>query len=109
MKRFVLGATFLLAACTATHAGFTQAQLGAVYADAKPNAQLPLGQGFVDETGKKTTLRAAIGNRPAVVVFADYTCTTLCGPILPERQRRESAAQRACRCSRRRRRPPAGC
>lgn len=82
MKRFVLGATFLLAACTATHAGFTQAQLGAVYADAKPNAQLPLGQGFVDETGKRTTLRAAIGNRPAVVVFADYTCTTLCGPIL---------------------------
>ena len=67
MKRFVLGATFLLATCTASHAGFTQAQLGAVYADAKPNAQLPLEQGFIDETAKKTTLRAVIDNRPAVV------------------------------------------
>jgi protein SCO1/2 len=82
MKRLVIGATFFLAACAAAHASFTQAQLGAVYADAKPDAQLPLGQDFVDETGKVTTLGAAIGNGPAVIVFADYTCTTLCGPIL---------------------------
>ena len=37
---------------------------------------------FVDENGKPRTLGDAIGNRPAVVVFADYTCKTLCGPIL---------------------------
>jgi protein SCO1 len=82
MKGLVLGTAFFLAACTAAHAGYTKAELGAVYTDAKPDAQLPLAQDFLDENGKATTLGAAIGNRPAVLVFADYTCTTLCGPIL---------------------------
>jgi protein SCO1 len=82
MKRLLVGILVLLCACSATHAKFSQAQLGAVYADPKPNAQLPLGQKFLDGNGKPLTLREAIGDRPAVVVFADYTCTTLCGPIL---------------------------
>src|SRR5262245_6175571 len=28
------------------------------------------------------TLGAALGGRPALLIFADYTCRTLCGPIL---------------------------
>lgn len=82
MTRMALSMLVVLAACACAHAGFTKTQLGVVYADPKPNAQLPLAQEFVDENGKPLTLGEAIGKSPAVVVFADYTCKTLCGPIL---------------------------
>jgi protein SCO1/2 len=82
MTRIFLGTLMLLGACAATQAAFSKAQLGAAYADPKPNAQLPLAQEFTDEGGKPLTLGGAIDGKPAVVVFADYTCTTLCGPIL---------------------------
>jgi len=82
MKRLAVGATFFLAACAAAHAGLTQQQLGAVYADPKPDAQLPLAVQFTDAAGKRITFGEAIDGKPAVIVFADYTCTTLCGPIL---------------------------
>jgi protein SCO1 len=82
MKRIALGVLVVLAACASAQARFAKTQLNAVYADPKPDAQLPLARNFVDERGKPLTLGDAIGNRPAVVVFADYTCKTLCGPIL---------------------------
>ena len=82
MKRIALCMSLILGACVAAQAGFSKAELAAVYVDAKPNAQLPLETRFVDRDGHRRTLGNAIGNRPAVVVFADYTCTTLCGPIL---------------------------
>ncbi len=63
-------------------AGFTTTQLAAVSAAPPPNAALPLKLSFRDEHGGPLTLAAAIGGVPAVVVFADYTCHTLCGPIL---------------------------
>jgi len=80
MKRLAL--LLLLCASGAAQASFSQTQLESVFVDAKPNAQLPLAQRFVDEKGLPLTLSEALDNRPAVVVFADYTCTTLCGPIL---------------------------
>jgi protein SCO1/2 len=63
-------------------AGFTTAQLDSIAASPPPNAALPLDLGFRDETGQTATLASAIGGVPAVVIFADYTCRTLCGPIL---------------------------
>jgi len=63
-------------------AGFTRAQLASISASPPANAVLPLDLSFRDENGRIMTLRAAIGAAPAVVVFADYTCRTLCGPIL---------------------------
>jgi protein SCO1/2 len=63
-------------------AGFTTPQLSDVAAAPSPNAALPLDLGFVDEDGRPRTLAGALGAVPAVVVFADYTCHTLCGPIL---------------------------
>jgi protein SCO1/2 len=45
------------------------------------NASAPLDTAVTDETGKRQTLRAFI-TKPTVLVFADYTCRTLCGPIL---------------------------
>ena len=52
--------------------------------DAKPRigAQLPLGLGFRDDSGRPITLGQALGGKPAILVFADYRCTSLCGPGL---------------------------
>ena len=63
-------------------AGFTQAQLASISASPPPNAVLPLDLMFRDESGNPTTIRSAIGGVPALAIFADYTCRTLCGPII---------------------------
>ena len=70
------------AAPTPATAGFTSTQLAAISATPPPNAALPPQLSFRDENGRLLTLAAAIGGVPAIVVFADYTCHTLCGPIL---------------------------
>jgi protein SCO1/2 len=44
-------------------------------------AAAPLDTVVVDESGKPQTLHAFV-THPTVLVFADYTCRTLCGPIL---------------------------
>lgn len=45
-------------------------------------AAVPLDATVIDETGRARTMRHLV-SRPSVLVFADYTCTTLCGPIVP--------------------------
>ncbi len=82
MKRLALIFCTLIGACAAAQAGFSRAELDKVSANPAPNAQLPLSTGFMDETGKRLTLSEAIGARPAILIFADYTCTNLCGPVL---------------------------
>src|SRR5581483_692754 len=63
-------------------ANFTRAQLAQISASPSPQAALPIGLSFHDENGRDTTIAGALGATPAVVIFADYTCRTLCGPIL---------------------------
>jgi protein SCO1/2 len=82
MKRLALSLAILLSVGTAASAHFTKAMLSSVYVHASPNTPLPVGLSFIALDGHTTTLAAAIGNRPAVMIFADYTCKTLCGPIL---------------------------
>jgi protein SCO1/2 len=81
MTRALLALLLLLTASSA-QADFSRAALEKIAADPKPDAQLPLAVSFTDVHGDARTLREAIGSTPAVVVFADYTCHTLCGPIL---------------------------
>lgn len=70
-------------ACVApAYANFTSTQLAAISASPSPDAALPLGLRFRDENGRPVTVGDAIGGVPALVVFADYTCRTLCGPIV---------------------------
>lgn len=76
-----LGAGALALAPAAT-AGFTQAQLASISASPPPNAVLPLDLVFRDESGRPSTIGSAIGGVPALTIFADYTCRTLCGPIV---------------------------
>jgi protein SCO1/2 len=47
-----------------------------------PGAQLPLDAELVDESGKPTTLGAALGQRPAVVILEYLHCSNLCGLVL---------------------------
>ncbi|MBV8926915.1 MAG: SCO family protein [Bradyrhizobium sp.] len=70
------------AAAAPTNAGLVEAEVKKVEAAPAPDAALPLDLGFLDETGRALTLREAIGSLPSVLVFADYTCRMLCGPVL---------------------------
>jgi protein SCO1 len=63
-------------------AGVSRAALDAVYVDPRPGAALPLNLEFRDDSGQVRSLAGALAGRPAVLVFADYTCHTLCGPVL---------------------------
>jgi protein SCO1/2 len=64
------------------HANFTAAQLAEISAAPPADAALPLGLTFRDDNGRATTIATALADHPAVLIFADYTCRTLCGPIL---------------------------
>lgn len=66
----------------AAAAGVNNAALDAVYVEPKPGAALPMNLEFRDEAGQTRSLATALKDRPAVLVFADYTCHTLCGPVL---------------------------
>lgn len=82
MRRALLVLLFLAAGLAVARADFSRAALDSIAADPKPNAQLPLDARFVDAHGAPRTLGEAIGGKPTLLIFADYTCRTLCGPIL---------------------------
>jgi protein SCO1 len=71
-----------LASAPPALAALTSGVLDGISVDARPNAQLPLSLGFIDDDGRPRTLGDALARRPAVLIFVDYTCRTLCGPIL---------------------------
>lgn len=52
--------------------------------DVKPpaGARVPLSASLLDEYGATRTLSEAIAGKPTVAIFVDYTCRSLCGPIL---------------------------
>jgi protein SCO1 len=74
--------TLLVAGGAGAHAGLTQAVLDDVAAEPRSDAALPLGLRFRDENGQPRTLGDVLAGKPAILVFADYTCRTLCGPVL---------------------------
>jgi protein SCO1/2 len=72
----------LIAGGAGAQAGLTQAALDGVAAAPLSDAALPLGLRFSDESGQPRTLGDVLAGKPAILVFADYTCRTLCGPVL---------------------------
>jgi protein SCO1/2 len=72
----------LIAGGAGAEAGMTQAVLDDLAVEPRPGAALPPGLRFLSEEGKSHTFGEILAGKPAVVVFADYTCRTLCGPIL---------------------------
>jgi protein SCO1/2 len=75
-----------LAACLAlmrpASAGLTATTLGTVEVAPPGAARVPLAAALTDDAGQRRTLGEALGGRPAVLIFADYTCRTLCGPVV---------------------------
>lgn len=74
---------FLFAALSVpAGAQVTPSQLADVRVDARAGAALPLSLRFADAEGATRSLGESVGGTPAVIVFADYTCTNICGPVL---------------------------
>lgn len=78
--RIALAAALLCAASAAQ--ALTPAQLGRVGVAPPAGARLPLDAAFTAEDGRARTLGEALSGRPALLMFADYTCTSLCGTAL---------------------------
>jgi protein SCO1 len=60
------------------HAGITQAVLDDAAVEPRPDAALPLGLRFLDESAQPRTLSDLLAGKPAILVFADYSCRKLC-------------------------------
>jgi protein SCO1/2 len=81
--RPILAVIFLVVALLSPARGSLVKQaLGDVGLNPPAGARLPLDQTWHDEHGGAMTLRTAAAGKPALVLFADYTCSTLCGPSL---------------------------
>src|SRR5258708_11521629 len=72
----------LIAGGAGAQAGLTPAVLDEVAAEPRSDAALPLGLRFSDDSGQPRTLGDVLAGKPVILVFADYTCRTLCGPLL---------------------------
>jgi protein SCO1 len=72
----------LLIAGGAGEAGVTKATLDDLAVEPRLDAALPLDLQFVNEDAQPRTLRDALGGKPAIAIFSDYTCRAMCGPIL---------------------------
>ena len=79
-RHAVLAAMMVIAGPAA--ANFTAAQLAELAATPPANAALPNDLVLRDEDERQVSINDVIGGVPAVVVFADYACHTLCGPIV---------------------------
>ena len=71
-----------LVLAASAHAQIAPEALAQVGVHATAGARAPLEARFVDQDGRQTSLGSALGGRPAVLLFEDYRCTTLCGPAL---------------------------
>jgi protein SCO1/2 len=82
MRAAVLALGMLAASVMPAGAALLSADLQKVDVAPVPGARLPLDSQWRDESGASVSLGEAFKERPALLLFADYTCTTLCGPTL---------------------------
>ncbi len=82
--RFLAIAAFFFFAGAQIHAvaGISKTELAQVGAAPQPNAVLPLTLSLQGENGNTKPLQQWLGSTPSVWVLADFTCETLCGPIV---------------------------
>lgn len=81
-RRLAVALLIAFAAPCLAHAELIGSQLGKVEAAPEPNAPLPLELKLENETGDIQPLRQWLGDKATIWVLADYTCKTLCGPIV---------------------------
>ncbi len=86
MKAAVMRLALPLVGCLlftgAAHAGLLASALDAVGVTPPPNAQAPTALELIDEDGVPRTLADVMAGRPTLLILADYTCKSLCGPVL---------------------------
>ena len=75
-------AAVLLVDTAPLHAALTRHDLSDVGITPPPGAVLPLDMVLEGEDGTKKPIQAWLGNKPSIWVLADYTCKTLCGPVV---------------------------
>lgn len=63
-------------------AALSETDLARIEAAPKPDAALPLRLSLQDEHGNAKPLQLWLENTPSIWILADYTCKTLCGPIV---------------------------
>jgi protein SCO1 len=80
--RVTVALLIVLAAPCFAHAELFGSQLRRIEAAPAPNAQLPLQLTLQGEPGDIKPLQQWLGGKPTIWVLADYTCKTLCGPIV---------------------------
>lgn len=80
--RVAFAALLVAVLSSPAQASLVKQSLSDVGIEPPAGAQMPLDQTWHDEHGRAMTLRAAAAGKPALVLFADYTCSTLCGPSL---------------------------
>jgi protein SCO1/2 len=73
---------FLLVLATGAQGALTRRELDGVSLAPPAGAAAPLALKFRDIDDRRVTLREAIGGRPSLLLFVDYTCRTICGPAL---------------------------
>jgi protein SCO1/2 len=78
----VLTTAVLLGLGTPAQGSLSQTALDAVSVAPTAGRQVPLSMVVVNDTGVAHTLAEAIDGRPTLLVLADYTCKTLCGPLV---------------------------
>ena len=83
----ILAAVLFCVAITNTYparAALTQSEIAQVAAAPAPNASLPPHVSLTDEQGVTKSLQQWLNGKPTIWVLADYTCKTLCGPVIGE-------------------------
>src|SRR5947209_14594545 len=63
-------------------AGLTEEQIARVAFDPPPDARVPMSLQFKNLAGASITVGDAIGERPTLLIPADFTCKQICGPAL---------------------------
>lgn len=71
----------LVLSVTPAFAALQSSKLDSVTVEPPPQSQIPQGVHVTDSEGRAGNLGRYLG-QPTVFVLADYTCTTLCGPIV---------------------------
>jgi protein SCO1 len=83
MKRSALSVSLLLWLwCATANAALPAAALASAGIDLPRDARVPLNLTADDASGRHRRFAELLDGHPGFVIFADYTCKTLCGPAL---------------------------
>jgi len=83
IRALIAGLLALIFGCGEASAALTKRDLNAVGVEPPARASAPLDTQFKTEDARAVTLRDLIAQHPGTaLIFADYTCHTLCGPTI---------------------------